>query len=127
MVKPPGKYDGLFEAISKMRKGECLKITLDDNAKYFHLALSSYCIKRNKKIRFDLKPLGSNREWLIIKKGRIEEYPIKIAGMAFTDKKYWCSYCKREVKGFNDRLAAKEFRISKMCQKCQDILYKGKV
>ena len=49
-----------------------------------------------------------------------EEYPIKIAGMIWGNKKYYCSLCKKEVKGFKDRLSAKEFKVSHSCQKCQD-------
>jgi len=48
------------------------------------------------------------------------DYPIKIAGMIFTNKKYYCLWCNKQVLGFNDRLSAKEFRVTGMCQKCQD-------
>lgn len=49
-----------------------------------------------------------------------EKYPIKIAGMIFSKKKYYCSLCGKEIKGFKDRLSAREFRISGLGQKCQD-------
>ena len=52
-------------------------------------------------------------------------YPYKIAGMVFTNKKYYCSSCKEEVKGFKDRLSTKEFRFSGLCQECQDIVFTG--
>ena len=54
------------------------------------------------------------------------KYPIRIAGMIWGNKKYYCSLCKKEVKGFKDRLSAKEFKVSGFCQECQDInLQKG--
>lgn len=49
------------------------------------------------------------------------EYPIKIAGMLA--KKYFCWRCNKEVTGFKDRLSAKEFKISKLCQDCQDGIF----
>lgn len=51
------------------------------------------------------------------------KYPILIGGMIF-GKKYYCSECQKEVKGFKDRLSAREFKISRMCQKCQDKFFK---
>lgn len=59
-----------------------------------------------------------------MKKNNFKDYPIKIAGMLFANKKYYCNWCKKEVKGFNDRLSAKEFRISGLCQECQDKTFK---
>jgi hypothetical protein len=54
-----------------------------------------------------------------------EEYlPIRLAGMIFLNKKYYCACCGLEVKGFRDRLSAQEFRISQTCQSCQDQLFK---
>ena len=50
--------------------------------------------------------------------------PIKIAGM-LAGKKYYCAFCGKEVKGFKDRLSAREFRISHLCQKCQDKVFKN--
>ena len=67
MVKLAKKYDELFIAIDKLKRGECLRITLDESPKFFYLALSYYCIKHNKKIEFDLRPLRDKREWMIIK------------------------------------------------------------
>ena len=52
------------------------------------------------------------------------KYPIKIAGMLFTNKKYFCSACRIEIRGFKDRLSAKEFGISGLCQDCQDKTFK---
>lgn len=52
------------------------------------------------------------------------EYPIKIAGMLFTNKQYFCTWCKNEVKGFNDKLSVQEFKISGLCQECQDKTFK---
>lgn len=49
-----------------------------------------------------------------------KDYPIKLAGQLFSKKTYFCSWCKKEVKGFKDSLSAKEFRISGLCQDCQD-------
>ena len=53
--------------------------------------------------------------------------PIKIAGMLFTDKKYYCAPvplgCGEEVTGFKDRLSAKEYRLSGFCQCCQDKMF----
>lgn len=60
------------------------------------------------------------------KKARImkeKELPIKIAGM-LAGKKYRCAWCGEEVKGFKDKLSAKEFRISGLCQRCQDKTFK---
>lgn len=48
-----------------------------------------------------------------------KEFPIIIAGM-MVGKKYQCSACGKEVKGFKDRLSAQEFRNSGLCQGCQD-------
>lgn len=47
---------------------------------------------------------------------------IVIGGMIF-GKKYYCSFCGKEIKGFRDRLSAKEFRVSNLCQKCQDKVF----
>jgi len=49
-----------------------------------------------------------------------DKYPIRIAGMIWGKKKYYCSLCGKEVKGFKDRLSAREFRVSHFCQECQD-------
>jgi hypothetical protein len=46
----------------------------------------------------------------------------KIAGM-LVGKKYHCIQCKKEVKGFKDRDSAREYRITRMCQKCQDQIW----
>lgn len=58
-----------------------------------------------------------------IPKDLINDYPIKIAGMVFGIR-YFCSNCKQEVKGFKDRPSAKEFRVTKLCQNCQDKLFR---
>lgn len=50
-------------------------------------------------------------------------YPIKLAGQIFLKRKYACSSCQKEVKGFKDKLSASEFRITGMCQNCQDKLF----
>lgn len=55
---------------------------------------------------------------------KANEWPIRLAGMIWTNKKYWCSLCGKEVTGFKDRLSAKEFRITGACQHCQDELFK---
>lgn len=52
-----------------------------------------------------------------------KEYPIKIAGMFLLNKKYYCSLCQKEVTGFRDRVSAREFRITKLCQECQDKVF----
>ena len=54
-----------------------------------------------------------------------KEFPIKLAGMILSDKKYFCKWCGKEVKGFKDKLSAKEFRISGLCQECQDKTFKA--
>jgi len=56
-----------------------------------------------------------------VKKSDLSKYPIKLAGMIWGKKKYYCSWCTKEVKGFKDKLSAKEFRVSGLCQKCQDV------
>lgn len=48
---------------------------------------------------------------------------IKIGGMLF-GKKYFCINCKKEIKEFKDRPSAREFRITRLCQKCQDKIFK---
>lgn len=51
---------------------------------------------------------------------KIKEYPIQLAGMIWGEKQYFCSFCKSIIFGFKDRLSAQEFRISGLCQECQD-------
>jgi len=51
------------------------------------------------------------------------KYKIIIAGMML-GKKYYCNKCGKEVTGFKDRESAREFRITKLCQKCQNKLFK---
>jgi len=46
--------------------------------------------------------------------------PYKLAGTLFAGIRYHCSGCGGEIIGFRDRLSAKEFRISGLCQVCQD-------
>ncbi len=53
------------------------------------------------------------------------EYPIKLAGMIFGNRKYLCSMCGEEVEGFKDKASAAEFRLMGTCQKCQDKMFKG--
>lgn len=53
-----------------------------------------------------------------------KKYPIQLAGTTLANKKYHCSWCGKEIKGFKDRLSAQEFRISGFCQKCQDATFK---
>ena len=48
-----------------------------------------------------------------------KQYPIITAGM-LVGKKYYCPLCGEEVMGFKDRLSSKEFKVSGLCQKCQD-------
>jgi len=55
--------------------------------------------------------------------GEPEKYPYKIAGMIWGDKIYRCSWCGGVVEGFRDRLSCKEFRISGLCQPCQDKMF----
>ena len=51
-----------------------------------------------------------------------KKYPIITAGM-MAGKKYYCSWCGKEIKGFKDRVSAKEFKISGCCQQCQDSMF----
>jgi len=51
-----------------------------------------------------------------------KKYPIIIAGM-MVGKKYYCSACGKEVKGFKDRISSKEFKITGLCQDCQDEVF----
>lgn len=53
------------------------------------------------------------------------DYPIKLAGQIFLNKKYYCSWCTKEIVGFNDKSSAAEFRVMGTCQDCQDYLFKG--
>lgn len=56
---------------------------------------------------------------------------IIIAGM-LTGKEYYCegSYflvgCKDRVRGFRDRASAREYKVTKLCQNCQDITFDDK-
>jgi len=52
-----------------------------------------------------------------------DELPIKFAGMIWGNKKYTCVSCGEEIKGFRDKLSVKEYRISGLCQKCQDEIF----
>jgi len=45
-----------------------------------------------------------------------------IAGM-LTGKKYFCQECGSEVKGFKDSLSAREFKVTRLCQNCQDEIF----
>jgi hypothetical protein len=36
-----------------------------------------------------------------------------------------CPVCGGEAKNFRDEISRKEFSISGMCQKCQDLTFKG--
>mgnify|MGYP001586855681 CR=1 FL=1 len=47
---------------------------------------------------------------------------IIIAGMLF-GKQYFCINCKKEVIAFKDRISAKEFAITHLCQECQDKIF----
>jgi hypothetical protein len=49
--------------------------------------------------------------------------PIRLAGQIFLGRKYYCTMCGLEVKGFRDRLSAREFRITGLCQSCQDGIF----
>lgn len=58
-----------------------------------------------------------------------QELPIIIAGM-MAGKKYYChshmlskAACGKEVIGFRDRASAREFRVSGLCQNCQDLIF----
>jgi ribosome-binding protein aMBF1 (putative translation factor) len=53
----------------------------------------------------------------------MDEGPIIIAGM-LTGRKYYCSLCGKEVRGFNDRFSAKEYKITGACQQCQNEIFK---
>lgn len=37
----------------------------------------------------------------------------------------FCPTCGGKIEGFRDKLSAKEFGISGMCQKCQDSVFGG--
>lgn len=49
-----------------------------------------------------------------------DDLPVKLAGQVLLGKTYHCSFCGGEVEGFRDRLSAREYRISGLCQDCQD-------
>jgi RNase P subunit RPR2 len=53
-----------------------------------------------------------------------KKLPIRLAGMIWGKKRYYCVFCKNLVVGFKDRLSAQEYRISGACQECQDVLFK---
>ena len=36
-----------------------------------------------------------------------------------------CPLCKKKITGFNDELSLKEFKISGMCQDCQNSVFGG--
>jgi len=36
-----------------------------------------------------------------------------------------CTWCKKPVQGFRDQLSKQEYRISGMCQSCQDDTFGG--
>jgi hypothetical protein len=49
--------------------------------------------------------------------------PYKLAGQLFAGRKYYCTWCGSEIEGFRDRESAAEFRITGMCQPCQDKIF----
>lgn len=51
-----------------------------------------------------------------------KQYPIVIAGMVF-GKKYVCRACHKPVTGFKDRESAREYKITGLCQNCQDVIF----
>ena len=50
-----------------------------------------------------------------------DRFPYKLPGQIFLNKKYYCSMCGLEILGFKDRLSAKEFSITGLCQQCQGV------
>jgi len=50
---------------------------------------------------------------------------IIIAGM-MAGKRYFCGHplgCGEEVLGFKDRASAREYRVNRLCQSCQDKIF----
>jgi len=35
-----------------------------------------------------------------------------------------CALCEKEIKGFKDKLSVKEYKISGLCQGCQDEVFR---
>ncbi len=54
-----------------------------------------------------------------------KKWPITIAGM-LSGKRYFCVWCGEEVFVFRDVLSAREYRISGLCQDCQDKTFGGR-
>jgi len=50
----------------------------------------------------------------------IWKYPYKTAGMIWGGAVYTCPFCGKEIEGFKDHLSVQEFKISGLCQECQD-------
>lgn len=36
-----------------------------------------------------------------------------------------CNFCGKEIEGFKDELSVKEYKISGLCQECQDAVFEG--
>jgi hypothetical protein len=52
------------------------------------------------------------------------KWPIILAGM-MAGRRYFCSFCRSEIFGFRDKPSAAEFRVSGLCQTCQDKTFAG--
>jgi len=54
-----------------------------------------------------------------------KRYPVQLAGMIIGKKKYYCKWCCKRIEGFKDKLSVQEYRISGLCQECQDKTFKS--
>jgi len=56
------------------------------------------------------------------KSKEIEDLLTNMAGISRQEaaEKNICTWCKNPITEFKDKLSKKEYRISGMCQKCQD-------
>ena len=62
-------------------------------------------------------------------KKRIEELSKRPFGLIFPKaiediKKNLCPTCGKKIEGFKNSISHKEYRISGMCQECQDMVFK---
>ena len=62
---------------------------------------------------------------------KVQEFLDKITTKAFdttqdkAEKKAVCISCGKPILGFKDEVSVKEYRITGMCQECQDEVYGG--
>ena len=58
----------------------------------------------------------------------IDKMPLRPADQIYPERRERmavgiCVICKKPITGFRDEISAKEYRISGMCQECQDSVF----